>query len=126
MLPQPVHADLFMSQQPSYTSEPSTIHPSSSFVRQTTGTDELRNRGGNDYNTTPVHHPNICVPVQTTTTAPPINSLNFAPSPTHHMTTKAVPTQDVIPTGLDTSIHRSSSHAMKRVSTKVGLQYLNN
>ena len=107
LLPQPVtHADLFISRSPNTTNTTQQFAVPS-FRRQTAETsDRTGNRGINDFNVM-VHHPIIRVPDQMTATTPPTN---LATVSLHHMTT---PTQHVTqPVG----VHRSSSHAMRRVS----------
>lgn len=99
LLPQPVHTNLFIPQSP-YTTEQATDQQS--FRRLTATT----------VNNAAVHHPIICTAAQPSATAPPTNVMYphyMINQPTHiQHATSPVPT--------DGSIHRSSSHAMKRVS----------
>ena len=111
LLPQPVQTDLFMSQS-SLSTTPVGGQPFAvtSFTRQT-ATNELASR---DFTT--AHHPIFSAPTRVTTTAPPTTPLNFTAISTHHKTNKAPTTQHTA--SLSSSIHRSSTHAMKRVSQK--------
>ena len=106
LLPQPVHAGLFISN----TTDTTQQFAVPSFRRQPAEvSDRMGNRGINDFNVT-VHHPIIRVPAQITAETPPTNPATVS---LHHMTSKVTPTQHVTqPVG----IHRSSSHAMRRVS----------
>lgn len=90
---------------------PHTANTTQQFRKQTgaAATDELGNRAIGDFNAT-VHHPIIHVPAQITTSAPPTNPLNFV---SRHMTSEATVTS----TQHAASVHRSASHAMRRVST---------
>lgn len=73
-------------------------------------TTQLRRQTTDQLGNATVHHPVIRVPAQTITTAPPTNPLNFV---SHHMTSEAT----VMSTQHPASVHRSSIHAMRRVST---------
>lgn len=111
LLPQPVHTNLFMPQS-SLNTAPVEGQPFAvtSFTTQRAATDELASR---DFDTT-AHHPIISAPVHVTTTTLPTNSLNFTAISTHHTTNKAPSIHHAA-----SSIHRSSTHAMKRVSQKI-------
>ena len=101
-----------MSSQLSHSTELSTTpsYALPSFGRQTV-TNDPSSRGISDYDVTAAHYPIIHIPAQMPSTAPPTNS--SAAIPPYHMTRKGMPTHHVMP---DTSVHRSTSHAMKRVS----------